>query len=378
MRVQIVDPSAQTPPFDRSLAAALARAGADVELLTAPFVHGEVADPEGYRVTESFYPRSGRLASGSTARRVLGLAEHLPGMLRARRAAESADVVHYQWLTLPALDAALLPRAQIKVWTAHGFLRSSESAGAGSLEGSRRALERMDAIVALSEFGADRLREAGVAQEKVEVIPHGAFAYLTRLPAQPLPPELEGAEGPVILLFGLLRPYKGADVLLRAFAELGESAELWIAGRPLGVDIDELRRLAAQAPGRVRFVERFISDSEIPAIMRRADIVTLPYRDAEQSGVLYTALAFGKPIVASDVGGFGEVAGVAGKGRETIRLVPAGDHAALAEALGKLLADDAARERLGCAAGEAAAGPYSWDTVAERTIALYQRLLSSR
>ncbi|MEJ7875629.1 MAG: glycosyltransferase family 4 protein [Solirubrobacterales bacterium] len=376
MRVQIVDPSAQTPPFDRSLAAALARAGADVELITAPFVHGEVAEPDGYRVTESFYLRSSRLASGSTSRRVLGLAEHLPGMLRARREAKAADVVHYQWLTLPALDAALLPRSPAKVWTAHGFLRASESAGPGSLAGSRRALERMDAIVALSEFGAARLREAGVPQERVEMIPHGAFDYLTELPVRPLPPELENAKGPVILLFGLLRPYKGADVLLRAFAELGKSAELWIAGRPLGVDTDELRRLAAEAPGRVRFVERFISDSEIPAIMRRADIVTLPYRDAEQSGVLYTALAFGKPIVASRVGGFGEVAGVAGEGTETIRLVPPGDHEALAEALGALLSDDAARQRLGHAAGEAAAGPYSWDTVAERTLSLYRRLLS--
>ncbi|MDQ3728532.1 MAG: glycosyltransferase family 4 protein [Actinomycetota bacterium] len=374
MRVQIVDPSAQTPPFDRSLAAALARAGADVELLTAPFVHGEVAEPVGYRVTDFFYPRSSRLASGSVARRVLGLAEHVPGMLRARLAAEGADVVHYQWLTLPALDATLLPRNPAKVWTAHGFLRASESAGPGSLEGSRRALERMDAIVALSEFGAQRLREAGVAAERVEVIPHGAFDYLAELPARPLPAELEGAEGPVILLFGLLRPYKGADVLLRAFAELGESAELWIAGRPLGVDTAELRRLAAQAPGRVRFVERFITDSGIPAIMRRADIVTLPYRDAEQSGVLYTALAFGKPIVASNVGGFGEVAEVAGEGTETIRLVPPGNHEALAEALGALLSDEAARERLGRAAADAAAGPYSWDTVAERTLALYRRL----
>jgi glycosyltransferase involved in cell wall biosynthesis len=378
MRVQIVDPSAQTPPFDRSLAAALARAGADVELVTAPFVHGDVAVPTGYRVSESFYPHSSRLRSGSMARRALGLAEHVPGMLRARRDAEGSDVVHYQWLTLPALDATLLPRRPAKVWTAHGFLRASESAGPGSLDGSRRALDRMDAIVALSEFGADRLRRAGVAPERVEVIPHGAFDYLAELPTRPLLPELEDAEGPVILLFGLLRPYKGADVLLRAFAELGESAEVWIAGRPLGVDMAELRRLAAEAPGRVRFVERFITDSEIPAIMRRADIVTLPYRDAEQSGVLYTALAFGKAIVASNVGGFGEVAGVAGKGTETIRLVSPGDHEALAGALGALLADEAARAGLGRAAAEAAAGPYSWDTVAERTMALYQRLLSSR
>lgn len=377
MRVQIVDPAAQTPPFDRALSAALARGGAEVELVTSRFVHGEVPPPEGYTVAEPFYRRSSGLPSGSIGRRALGLAEHVPGMLRHRRGAAAADVVHYQWLTLPALDAALLPAAPVKVWTAHGFLRSAESSGpGGGALGPRRALERMDAVVALSEYGAGRLEaEAGVPRERIEVIPHGAFDYLAKLPRGPLPAELGGAEGPVILLFGLLRPYKGADVLLRAFAEL-EGAELWIVGRPLGVDMRELERLAGAARGRVRFVTRFLADAELPAIFERADLVALPYRDAEQSGVLYTALAFGMAIVASAVGGFPEVASVAGagEGEETIRLVPPGDPQALAEALRTVLADEAERTRLAAAAARAAAGPYSWDAVAERTLALYRRL----
>ena len=332
-----------------------------------------MAEPEGYRVDESFYPRSSRMASGSLGRRALGLAEHVPSMLRARRHAAGADVVHYQWMTLPAIDAHLLPDAPAKVWTTHGFLRASDSGGPAGLGSSLKALERMDAVVALSHYGAASLAKAGVPREKIEVIPHGAFDYLTRLPERPLPPELEGAEGPVILFFGLIRPYKGADVLLRAAAELqGDDAEVWIAGRPLGVDMDELRQLAAAAGRRVRFVDRFVSDSEVPALMRRADVVVLPYLDAEQSGVLYTALAFGKAIVATDVGGFGEVA-EAGEG-ETIRLVPPGDHSALAEALGTVLSDPGERARLEAAARAAADGPYSWDAIAARTIALYERL----
>ena len=373
MRVQIVDPSAQTPPFDRALAAGLARAGADVDLVTSTFFHGEVAEPEGYRVDESFYSRSSRLPSNTRRRRFLGLAEHVPDMLRARRRAEGADVVHYQWLTLPGIDAAILPKGPAKVWTAHGFLRGSGSTGPGGLKASLRALERMDAVVALSEYGAGRLKEAGVAAEKIEVIPHGAFDYLTELPARPLLPEFEGATGPVILLFGLIRPYKGADVLLRAFAEMKtENAEVWIAGRPLGVDMAELRRQAQSIGGKVRIVDRFVSDSEVPALMRRADVVALPYRDVEQSGVLYTALAFGKAIVATSVGGFPEVA-AAGEG-ETIRLVPPGDHVALAAALDGVLSEPAERARLEAAARAAASGSYSWDAIAAQTLALYERL----
>ena len=372
MRVQIVDPSAQTPPFDHALCAALARHGAHVELLTSGFVHGAVPDPVGYEVDDSLYPRSSRLRSGSAARRATGLAEHLPAMLRHRRRADAFDVVNYQWLTLPALDAWLLPARPVKVWTTHGFLRAAEGGGTA---GPRRALERMDAVIALSGFGARRLKEeAGVEAERIEVIPHGAFDHLAKLPQRPLPAELEGAHGPVILCFGLIRPYKGVDVLLRAFADLGPGPELWIVGRPLGVDLAELERLAARAPGRVRMLTRYTPDADVPAIFRAAELVVLPYRDAEQSGVLATALAFGKAIVASDVGGFGEVAAVVSDERPTIALVPPGDEEELAAALTRLLADTGERERLEAAAAAAAAGPYSWDRVALKTLALYERL----
>jgi glycosyltransferase involved in cell wall biosynthesis len=116
-------------------------------------------------------------------------------------------------------------------------------------------------------------------------------------------------------------------------------------------------------------VPRFVADPELPAYFRRADLVVLPHRDAEQSGVLFVALAFAKPIVMSAVGGFGEVA-EQGVGR----LFPVGDREALAAALNELLADQEARERLAAAAREAAAGPYSWDAVAEQTLALYREL----
>jgi glycosyltransferase involved in cell wall biosynthesis len=121
---------------------------------------------------------------------------------------------------------------------------------------------------------------------------------------------------------------------------------------------------------RVRFVDRFITDPEIPAYFRRADLVVLPYREIDQSGVLYTALAFGKPLVLSAVGGFVEVAEQHG----AARLVPPGDEEALAAELGVLLTDESARAELGAAAARAAAGPYSWDAIAERTLALYRQL----
>ena len=226
----------------------------------------------------------------------------------------------------------------------------------------------MDAVVALSEYGRGACARRGLAPERVRVIPHGAFDHLTRVPRRGAAPAgAGGGRGPVVLCFGLIRPYKGVDVLVEAFREI-EGAELWVVGRPLGMSIGDLREQAGGIGATVRFVDRFVADTELAAYFRRADIVALPYRDAEQSGVLFTALAFGKAIVLTDVGGFGEMAGPA-----SAKLVPPNDPAALAAALAGLLADPDAR-----AAGRrpraAAAGPYSWDAIAAQTLDLYRGL----
>jgi glycosyltransferase involved in cell wall biosynthesis len=374
MKVQLVDPSAFTPPYDRALAAALARAGAEVELLTSRFLHGPVPPAEGYRVRELFYRRSARRGLDAPARLPFKAAEHVPDMLRLRRALD-ADVVHYQWLTLPPFDTHLLSPRRPRVMTAHYILPPQPTRR--QLRSAHRVFGAMDAVVAHSEQSATRLRnEVGLAPAKVRVIPHGAFDYLTRLPEEkPLPAELEGADGPVILCFGLLRPYKGIENLLEAFARIAANnadAELWIVGNPR-MGVAPLRRQARQAGGRVRFVTRFVDDAEIPAIFRRADLLALPYLDAEHSGVLYTGLAFGKPLVLSAVGGFPEVAETG-----AARLVPPGDTSALAATLDELLGDEAARAELAAAASAAAAGPYSWDETARLTMDLYQELIEAR
>jgi glycosyltransferase involved in cell wall biosynthesis len=369
MRVTLVDPPAYTPPYDFSLAAALARAGADVELSTSrPTYDAPAAD--GFAVSEDFYRRAMARDRPMPARRAIRLAEHVPDMLRhSRETVADADVVHYQWLTLEGLDAFLLPRGVPRVFTSHNVLRR----GGGALRerAVRNVVGRADAIVAHTRGGArDLVERYGAERSKVRVIPHGAFDYLARRSDErPLPDELAAVEGPVILSFGILRPYKGIDVLLEAFADM-HGAELWIVGRPW-MDVEPLREAAARAGGTVRFVDRFVSEAEVPAYFRRADVVALPYRSIDQSGVLYTALAFGKAIVASAIGGFRET----GDDHGAVRLVPPGDPAALREALDHLIHDPTARAAQEARAAAAAAGPYSWDEAARLTLELYEELL---
>jgi glycosyltransferase involved in cell wall biosynthesis len=363
MSVHVVDPSAYTPPYDHALCAALARAGVEVELHTSRFAYGPAPREPGYAVCERFYRwRPG--APGSAVRRAAKLARHVPDMLAYRRAARAADVVHFQWLAVQHLDAHLLPRSRPLVLTAHDVLPREPRPG--QLAAQRRSYRRVDAVVVHSEHGRARLvGELGLDAARVHVIPHGAFEHLARLPEErPLPAELAAVRGPVVLCFGLVRPYKGIDVLLEAWRGL-EGAELWIVGMPRV----ELAPLRAAAPPGVRWVPRFVSDPELPAYFRRADVVVLPYREIDQSGVLFTALAFGRPLLLSAVGGFPEIAAT-GAGE----LVAPGDPAALHEALRALLADPARRDALARAARAAAAGPYSWDAAAERTLALYRAL----
>ncbi len=372
MRVHLVDPPAYTPPYDHALAAALARAGAHVDLITSAFGYGAVPREPGYAVREAFY-RWAPGSPGSRVRRVARLAQHVPDMLRYGRAAQAADIVHLQWLAVQQLDAVLLPRRRPRLLTAHDVLPREPRPG--QIAAQRRLYERMDAVVVHSEHGARRLRdEAGVDPARVRVIPHGALTALTREPAgAPLPPELAGtpADATVVLCFGLMRPYKGIDVLLEAWRALGPAApaELWVGGMPR-MDIGPLR---AAAPPGVRWAPRFLGAPELAATFRRADLVVLPYREIDQSGVLFTALAFGRPLLLTAVGGFPDVAAIG-----AAELVEPGDSAALAAALGRLLADPTRRAELGHASAAAAApgGSYGWDAIARRHLDLYTELLA--
>jgi glycosyltransferase involved in cell wall biosynthesis len=377
VRVHVVDPSAYTPPYDHALCRALGAAGADVQLYTSRFAHADVAAPEGYLRREAFYRLAARV-SDPRARRAVKLAEHVPDMLRYRNAARSADVVHFQWLTVQHVDGRLLPSGRRAaptvpsgasrrplVLTAHDILPREPRRG--QIAAQRRLYDRFDAIVVHSGHGRARLvGELGVEQARVHVIPHGILRPWEGQPQRSLPGELGDGEGPVVLFFGLLRPYKGLDVLLEAWRGV-QAAELWIVGMPR-MDVAELR---AGAPAGVRWLTRFVSDAEMFAIMRRASLLVLPYRDIDQSGVAFSGLGAGTPLLLSDVGGFPEIVATG-----AARTFPAGDAAALGVALRELLGDPSLLAGMAECARTAASDEYAWAPIARRTLAMYDGLLS--
>jgi len=358
MRVDLVDPPAFSPPYDHALASALAALGTDVRLVTSEFSHGSVPEPVGYE-RELFFYRRARGPAGSKARLFSKLASHGADMRRYRR--EARDIVHFQWLTIPRTDLRKLPDRPV-VLTIHDPL---ERIGIKpSLRPS--AFGRVNAVVVHSEYARERvLAQHRLDPEKVHVIRHGAITPAA-VPG-PLPPELPQTDLPVVLCFGLIRPYKGLELLLEAWEGI-TGAELWIVGRPMM----PINRTIASAPPGVRFVPRFVTDAEQAAVYQRADIAVLPYERGDRfgfSGVLATALGAGKAIVLSDVGGLSEVAEFG-----AARLVAAGESAELRSALSALLASPEDRAELSVAALKAATEVYSWEAAARATLELYETI----
>jgi len=344
VRVLLADPPAFTPWYDHELAAALGRAGADVELATSRFRFGALPAPDGYRRSERFYPASSRLFKRSRLRLPLKAVEHLD-VLRSLSAAR-ADVLHLQWLALPQADVHLRFRSP-SVFTAHDLLPRRT---ASRRDLWRRLLERFDRVVVHSERGRETLAELDV---DARVIPHPVYpSSATR-----------ADDGATILSLGVIRPYKGLADAIEVTRRLPQ-ARLLVAGDP-AMPLDGLR-----TADRVEWRLGYLSSVELDRALSEATVAVFPYHaELDQSGALLQALGAGVPAVVYDVGGLGEPVGAFGAGR----VVPPGDLDALTAAVEELLGDEgalaAARE-----GAELARRELTWDASAARHLELYREL----
>jgi len=282
MHVLIADPPAFTPAYDHELAAALGRAGADVELVTAPFRFGDVPAPEGYRREELFYPLSSRLFRRSPLRLPLKAAEHLAGLARLNR--RRPDVLHVQWLAAPQLDARFLRLGDASVFTAHDLLPRRTAA---RRELWRGLLSRFGRVVVHSGHGSAALVELGVPRDRLRVIPHPVF------PSDPA----RADDGHTLLCLGVIRPYKGLDDAIAAVKRV-DGARLLVAGDPME-SVDRYREAAGSvADWRLGY----LPEAELDRALGEATVALFPYRpELDQSGALLRALGAGVPAIASSV-----------------------------------------------------------------------------
>jgi glycosyltransferase involved in cell wall biosynthesis len=349
VRIVLADPPAFTPAYDHELAAALARAGAEVELVTSRFRFGEVPAPDGYVRRELFYPLSSRLFRRSPLRLPLKLVEHVPGTLLL--AAQRPDVMHLQWLAAPQLDARLLRLRTPSVFTAHDLLPRRTAAKRALWA---RLLRRFDRIVVHSERGRETLADL-VPAERIRVIPHPVH--------RSDPPRSD--DGRTLLLFGVIRAYKGLGDAVELVKRL-DRARLLVAGDP-AEPIDGYRVAAGD---RAEWRLGYLPQDEVDRAFGDATVAVFPYRpELDQSGALLRALGAGVPAVAYDVGGIADPIRRFGAGR----VVPPGDLDALAEAARELL-DDPAALADARAGAQRAREELTWDASARAHLDLYREL----
>jgi glycosyltransferase involved in cell wall biosynthesis len=217
---------------------------------------------------------------------------------------------------------------------------------------------RLDAVFVHGERSLEEFR-AIWPPSRLYVIPHGDESLF----GDEAPPP---ASEPRALFFGDWRKVKGLTVLMEAFDALAErhpQMRLTIAGTPAAADLDPelVRRWAAGHAERVTVIDHYVPIEDVPALFGSARVVVNPYLTGYQSGVVHLAMTMGRAVVASDVGDLG----AAVRDGETGVLVPAGDAAALASALERVLLDADLAARLGQAGRSSVLSGSSWATVAE-------------
>lgn len=203
-----------------------------------------------------------------------------------------------------------------------------------------RSLLRADRIISLSSSQISALVRRGVNPQKIEMVHHGIFTYY-----QEFYPTISPSRTPTeprILFFGRITPYKGLDVLLRAFKNVHTQfpqARLTIAGEG---DLRPYTRLLRETPN-IEIVNRWIGEAEVSDFFQNASIVVLPYTNASQSGVIPIAAAFALPVIATRVGALSEQL----EHDRTGLLIPPESPKKLAEAILRLIAEPDTARRLG-------------------------------
>jgi glycosyltransferase involved in cell wall biosynthesis len=378
---------ATVPYYTAYLSRALLVEGVDVTVGSISYyLDPDCFSSRGIKVDPGLLDVVGKFPLPRLPRRVLKLLEALVNLsaLTVRFLVSPPEVIHVQFLPmlkwrLP-LDFWFLEfcreRGSKIVLTVHDLLPHDTGE---TFKRTFCELYRMaDRIICHSDHIRARLvAEFSVPEEKVSVIPHGPFFYdLPVAGSKQTPRGFEEEPGRVLVLWqGIIFPYKGVDLLLRAWQRVeaqGGDCRLAIAGTGTPELLEQIReQVKTLGLKRVQLYLRFISARELVALYRAADVVVYPYRAITTSGALATGLALGKTIVASDLPVFRELL----TNRENALLVDPRDPVELAGALIELAQDAGLRERLASRVCAMDFGCQSWITIAKKTAQAYESAL---
>ncbi len=366
MRILKISPTARagTPQYAHNLANALVDLGHEVAMVTA--VGYEMTPyPRKYEVLEVFdryKPHPSKLAK-------------FYSLVRSFQ----PDIIHFQGAQHPTLylimckTLRLITKARF-VYTPQDVLPTYQKAN--QMKAFVSLYREMGHVFLNAKQNLDTVKDYfGVKEESVTILPIADLTAFTRTDLTPVDPECP-PNAKVILFFGQIQLRKGLDSLVLAFERVAKAvpdAFLFVVGQPQ-IDVapyqESLERAGLQ--DRAKIIPRYATFEEMAGHFHRADVVVLPYETGWNSGVLASAMGFGKPVVATRVGGFDEVVqdGVNGL------LVEPKDPASLAKALIQVITDNELRAAFDEGV-PAVAARYSWNEIAKQTQDAYQSVTGS-
>lgn len=347
MRVAILPDWRDVNPYQQLLADALGQLGVDVDF------------PQGYR-------------------------RGLP-IWRALRAGSAPDILHLHWpsaylrskhkviRTLYCIrvfiDLWLVRKSGISiVWTVHNLVTHDTPTPGAEKWLSGRLARLADQVIVHNEAARDEIVQTlNAPQDRIVIIPHGSFrTQYGELPPRETARSELGIEHdqPVILFFGLIRPYKGVPALLDAWEALGErrgEALLIVAGNaPDPEYAAEIQAHASRVP-QVRLDMRFLPDEDMLRLLAASDALVLPFQNSLTSGTVRLAQDYGLPVVVPQVPGSADAQGA----------IMARDTGP--EALGEAILDALARP----APEQGDDGP-GWDGIAAQHREIYEAALEGK
>jgi glycosyltransferase involved in cell wall biosynthesis len=366
MRAILVDPLLFTAPYDAALTQGLLAAGVEPLWATRPSRWGDQDEIPRQLVEELFYRHVDSIRLPGLLKAMVKAIAHAVGLVRLVRRVRTLrpDVVHFQWLIVPALD-------RVAIWfirhycpvvlTVHDPVpvrTYGKALSAVQALGLNAAIRSADRVIVHTTSGKQTLIGNGIAAERIVEIAHG-----------PLRLSVAQADIPArdarwtFVLFGELKPYKGLEVLIDAVAKipaaLTEQSHVIIAGRSC-MDVRHIEASIAQAGVGATIELRLWrhSETQMAELFARTDTFLFPYRNIDASGVYYLVKSLGKWLIASRVGIFSQdIAPPAGV------LVAPGDSDQLAQAMASAIAERPA--------GVARGDDQSWHCIASLTQATY-------
>lgn len=364
-----------------ALAAGLARRGHEVTVHTRrddDALPERVVLQDGYDVVHVPAGPARELPKDDLLRHMPEFAAHL----RRTWTAHPPDLVHaHFWMSGLASVAAAGPVPVLQTFHALGSVKRRHQGDADTSPPNRIELERslcrgVDHVVATCTDEVFELRRLGLATDRVSIVPCGVDTDVFT-PDGPVAPRSARRR---LLVLGRLVERKGQDDAVRALRAVPD-AELVVVGGPAPdrVDADpevrRLRAIAAEAGVADRLVfAGSVARADVPAWVRSADVVlAVPWY--EPFGITpLEAMACGRPVVATAVGGLQDsvVDGVTGD------LVPPRDPDRLGAVLAALLADDVRRAAYGRAGVARARDRYRWSRVVADTETVYRQVRTGR